>query len=109
MGRTKDLIDDLNISQEDIEMDLYNRYQDELEYEEWLQTEGFVEYVNGEIDSHRPRYSEADIMGATRYASEQITINPSEVGKEYFFTKVSNQSSFLLIVCNDFYCFFYII
>ena len=84
MGRTKDLIDDLNLSQEDIEADLFNRYQDELEYEEWLQTEGFVEYVNGEIDSHRPRYSEADIMGATRYASQQITIEPSEVGKEVY-------------------------
>ena len=84
MGRTKDLIDDLNLSQEDIEADLFNRYQDELEYEEWLQTEGFVEYVNGEIDSHRPRYSESDIMGATRYASQQITIDPSEVGKEVY-------------------------
>ena len=84
MGRTKDLIDDLNISQEDIEMDLYNRYQDELEYEEWLKTEGFVEYVNAEIDSTKPLYSESDIMGATRYASEQITIDPGEVGKEVY-------------------------
>src|SRR6056300_1342688 len=84
MGRTKDLIDDLNISQEDIEMDLYNRYQDEVEYEEWLQTERFVEYVNGEIDSTKPRYSEADIITATRYASQQITIEPSEVGKEVY-------------------------
>ena len=84
MGRTKDLIDDLNLSQEDIEMDLYNRYQDELEYEEWLQTDGFVEYVNAEIDMSRPRYSELDITSAIRYASEQITIDPSEVGKEVY-------------------------
>jgi len=84
MGRTKDLLDSLNINQEDIEMDLYNRYQDELEYEEWLQTEGFVEYVNGELDSTKPRYSETDIMGATRYASKQITIDQSEVGKEVY-------------------------
>ena len=84
MGRTKDLLEGIDLSQEDIEMDLYNRYQDELEYEEWLQTEGFVEYVNAEIDSHRPRYSESDIMGATRYASQQITIDPSEVGKEVY-------------------------
>jgi len=84
MGRTKDLLDSLNINQEDIEMDLYNRYQDELEYEEWLQTEGFVEYVNGELDSTKPRYSETDIMGATRYASKQSTIDPSEVGKEVY-------------------------
>ena len=84
MGRTKDLLSDIELTQSEIERELYNRYQDELEYEEWLQTEGFVEYVNGEIDSTKPRYSEADIMGATRYASEQITIDPSEVGKEVY-------------------------
>ena len=84
MGRTKDLLEGIELSQEDVEMDLYNRYQDELEYEEWLQTEGFVEYVNGEIDNTRPRYSESDIMGATRYASKQIIIDPSEVGKEVY-------------------------
>lgn len=84
MARTKDLLDGIEFNQEDIEQDLYNRYQDELEYEEWLQTEGFVEYVNAEIDNHRPRYSESDIMGATRYASKQITIDPSEVGKEVY-------------------------
>ena len=84
MGRTKDLLEGIDLSQDDIEMDLYNRYQDELEYEEWLQTEGFVEYVNGEIDNTRPRYSESDIMGATRYASKQIIIDPSEVGKEVY-------------------------
>jgi len=29
-------------------------------------------------------YSESDIMGATRYASKSITIEPSEVGKEVY-------------------------
>jgi len=70
MGRTKDLIDDLNLSQEDIEADLFNRYQDELEYEEWLQTEGFVEYVNGEIDSHRP-----DIQRQTSWEQLDMHLN----------------------------------
>jgi hypothetical protein len=84
MGRIKGLLEGIELTQEDIEQDLYNRYQDELEYEEWLQTEGFVEYVNGEIDNLRPRYSESDIMGATRYASKSITINPSEVGKDVY-------------------------
>ena len=84
MGRTKDLIDDLNLSQEDIEVDLFNRYQDEIEYKEWLQSDEFVEYVNGEIEKTKPIYSESDIMGAIRYASQSITIDPSEVGKEVY-------------------------
>jgi len=72
------------ISQAELEKELYHRYKDELEYQEWLQTEEFVEYVNGEIDSTKPRYSESDIIGATRYASKQITIDPSEVGKQVY-------------------------
>ena len=76
MGKVKELLD-LN---EEIE----SRYKDQLEYEEWLKTEGFVEYVNGEIDMTKPRYSESDIMSATRYASQQITIEPCEIGKEVY-------------------------
>lgn len=53
-------------------------------YQEWLESDEFVEYVNGEIDSTRLRYSENDIMSATRYASKHITIPPSEVGKEVY-------------------------
>lgn len=84
MGRTKDLLSDIELTQSEIERELYNRYQDELEYEEWLQTDGFVEYVNAEIDMSRPRYSELDITSAIRYASKQIILDPSEVGKEVY-------------------------
>jgi len=86
MGKTKSVLDDIEVylTPEELEDSLLKTYQDELEYEEWLKTDGFVEYVNGEIDNHRPRYSEADIMGATRYASKQITIDPNEVGKEVY-------------------------
>lgn len=72
------------LTQYEIEDMLYNRYKDQLEYEEWLQTEEFVEYVNGEIDSTKPRYSESDIMLAVRYASKSIIVDPSEVGKETY-------------------------
>ena len=83
MGKIKEnLIEGL--SQVELEQELYNRYKDEVEYQEWLETEGFVEYVNGEIDSTKPRYSESDIMSATRYASKSIIVNPAEIGKEVY-------------------------
>ena len=63
---------------------IFDRYKDQLEYEEWLQSDGFVEYVNGEIDMTKARYSELDITSAIRYASQQITINPSDIGKEVY-------------------------
>jgi len=83
MGRIKDSLD-IELPQDQLELELYKRYADELEYQEWLQTDGFVEYVNGEIDMTKPRYSEIDMSSAVRYASQQITIDPSEVGKEVY-------------------------
>lgn len=53
-------------------------------YQEWLESDEFVEYVNRELDTTKPQYSESDIMSATRYASKGITIEPSEVGKEVY-------------------------
>ena len=84
MGKTKRGLLNGVITQEELDQELYNRYQDELEYQEWLETEGFVEYVNGEIDMTKPRYSESDIMNATRYASNSIIVDPSEVGKRTY-------------------------
>ena len=63
---------------------IVKQYTDQLEYQEWLQSDGFVDYVNGEIDMTKSRYSEIDITSATRYASQQITIDPAEVGKEVY-------------------------
>ena len=83
MGKIKDILD-IELPQDQLELELYKRYADELEYQEWLQTDGFVEYVNGEIDMTKPRYSEIDMSSAVRYASQQITIDPSEVGKEVY-------------------------
>lgn len=83
MGKVKDNLFE-GLTQDEINDILYNRYKDEVEYQEWLQNNEFVEYVNGEIDSTKPRYSESDIMSATRYASKSIIVDPSEVGKETY-------------------------
>ena len=84
MGRIKDLLGDLNLSESDIFDELTSRNDDDYQYSKWMQSKEFVEYVNGELDSTRPRYSEYDIMSATRYASEHITIEPNEVGKKVY-------------------------
>ena len=91
MGKIKNLLNDVDMFQEDIEADLYRRYKDELEYEEWLRSKEFVEYVNNEVTINTPKYSENDITSATRYASQQITINPSEVGKKVYDTLFSEK------------------
>ena len=84
MGRTKELLGELHITEDDILNELTARNDDEYQYEKWMQSKEFAEYVNAELDSTRPRYSEHDISSATRYASKHITIPPSEVGKEVY-------------------------
>ena len=80
MGRVKEqMINEMEMSH------LTNQMGDSgYQYDEWLQSKEFAEYLNGELDSTRPRYSEHDISSATRYASEHITIDPSEVGKKVY-------------------------
>ena len=84
MGRTKDFLNNLDLSEEELYAELYSRGDEDYQYKMWVNSPGFVEYVNGELDNTRPIYSEHDIMSATRYASKQITITPSEVGKEVY-------------------------
>jgi hypothetical protein len=83
MAKLKDTMFE-GLTTEELNDMLYNRYKEQIEYQEWLQSEQFVEYVNGEIDSTRARYSESDVMNAVRYASKSIVVNPSEVGKEVY-------------------------
>jgi hypothetical protein len=82
MGRVKEqLINEMEMAH------LTNQMADsdyDHQYQEWLESDEFVEYVNRELDTTKPQYSESDIMGATRYASKGITIDPSEVGKEVY-------------------------
>lgn len=76
MGKTKELLQQMNEANQMVD--------DGYQYEEWLQSDEFVEYVNREIDKTRPQYSEQDIMDSIRYASTHITIDPSEVGKKVY-------------------------
>jgi hypothetical protein len=80
MGRVKEqLINEMEMAH------LTNQMADsDYGYQEWLESDEFAEYVNRELDTTKLQYSESDIMGATRYASKSIILDPSEVGKEVY-------------------------
>ena len=89
MGKTKKLFDvdfqfDLELSEDELNDELYSRNDYDYQYKKWQESEEFVEFVNMEIDKTKLLYSESDIIKATRYASEHITIEPSEVGKKVY-------------------------
>ena len=76
MGKTKELLQQMNEANQMVD--------DDYQYQEWLESDEFVEYVNRELDKTRPQYSEQDIMDATRYASTHITLDPNEIGKQVY-------------------------
>ena len=53
----------------------------EAEYQEWYDGEGYVSFVNDEIDIAKPKYSDGEVVDALKYASNSIIIDASEVGK----------------------------
>jgi len=80
MGKVKEqLINEMEMAH------LTNQMADsDYQYQEWLESDEFAEYVNRELDKTRPQYSESDVMDSIRYASTHITIDPSEVGKKVY-------------------------
>ena len=73
-----------DLTQEELEYMLYNRYNDDSAYQQWLDSDEYVNFVNDELATLKPIYSQSDVSSAIRYASTQIQIDPSEVGKEVY-------------------------
>jgi hypothetical protein len=93
MGKTKELLYDGNIFDDwKVEgVDIPNhewffnpdlRY--DMEYAEWETSEGYVTFVNDELNITNPIYSKGDLADALQYARKSIIIEPEEVGKEIY-------------------------
>lgn len=72
------------MSQHEIDEYLFNKEARDMEYEEWLQSEEYIELVNSELINTKLIYSDSDISLALKYASDSIIIEPSEVGKDVY-------------------------
>jgi alpha-amylase/alpha-mannosidase (GH57 family) len=54
------------------------------EYQEYRQSNEYVEMVNEEIEKTKPKYSDKDVEEALKVAFQSITIDPREVGPDVF-------------------------
>jgi hypothetical protein len=77
-----ELLNDL--SQEELDEMYLRQVNDELEYQQWLESDDYINMINAELEATKPIYSEIDVHCALKYATEQISIDPSEVGKEVY-------------------------
>ena len=76
MGRVKELLNDRWFMDRD--------YRYDVEYEEWTNSEGYVAFVNDELELTKPIYSKGELVDALQYAGKSIIIEPEEVGKEVY-------------------------
>jgi thymidylate synthase ThyX len=62
------------------------------EYQEYHQSNEYVEMVNEEIEKTQPKYSDKDLEEALKVAFQSITIDPREVGSDVFGKLIHNEA-----------------
>ena len=56
----------------------------DLEYQQWLESEDYVNMVNEEVDMANPKYSYYDVKNAIEYAFGAVQVTQSEVGSDVY-------------------------
>ena len=73
-----------NMSQYEIESYLYNKHLRDAEYEEWYNGEGYVSFVNEELEDTKLIYSTSDVTNALSYGVSAVQITAEEVGSDVY-------------------------
>ena len=77
MGRVKDVhFEFINEMNQMVDVD----YQ----FEEYLQSENYVNEVNEVLEETKPKYSSSDVERAISYAFNSIIVESDEVGKDVY-------------------------
>lgn len=84
MGKTKQLLDDFHLSDEEINQELQFRSDDEYQYQQWLESPEYVEFVNQQIARCTPKYSEVDVDRAISEAFKSLVVTSEEVGIDVY-------------------------
>ena len=73
-----------NMTQSEIDSYLYDRNIRELEYQEWTESDDYINMINEELINYKPQYSVSDINESICYAFESVKVTQSEVGSDVY-------------------------
>ena len=73
-----------NMSQHEIDVYLYNKQFRDVEYEEWFNGEGYVSFVNDELEDTKLIYSMYDVTQALKYGLSAVQVTSEEVGSDVY-------------------------
>ena len=71
-------------SQHEIDEYLYNKNVRDIEYEEWTNGEGYVAFVNEELEDTKLKYSDSDITKALEYGVGCMMLPAEEIGTDVY-------------------------
>jgi|TARA_B110000305_G_scaffold142738_1_gene158891 hypothetical protein len=101
MSRTKNFLEGLNLTDQELNEELYMRADADYHYDIWKNSHQYIDMVNDELLKLEKIYNQFDIANALQYASDGIKIEPQEVGKEVYDTLFSEKVLEYLKKSND--------
>lgn len=83
MGKIKEnLINNLSVD------DFYTLQEmsdeEERSYQEWLESDEYIQFVNEQIEYTKPIFSIDDIKSALDWAKSAINVEPTDIGKDVY-------------------------
>ena len=73
-----------NMTQYEIDSYLYNKHLRDIDYEEWMNGEGYVAFVNEELEDTKLKYSDSDVANALQYGVNCMMLPAEEIGTELY-------------------------
>lgn len=84
MGKIKNETID-NISRHELDAVLQKQYEDDdYNYQQWLESDEYINYVNDQLEQTKQVFSYDDVRGALDWAKSAINIEPTDIGKDVY-------------------------
>jgi len=81
------------MTQHEIDVYLYNKQFRDMEYEEWLKSEEYMDLVNSELEDTKMIYSASDVANSLNYGVSAVQVTVEEVGRDVY-GKLLNEKVF---------------
>ena len=58
--------------------------EEEIRYQEWLQSDEYIQFVNEQLAETNLEFSMVDVQNALIWASSAINVEPTDIGKDVY-------------------------
>ena len=83
MGKIKEHLIN-NLSEDDFNTIQEISDEEERRYQEWLQSDEYIEFVNEQLRESNELFSLNDIKNALDWAKSAINVEPTDIGKDVY-------------------------